>query len=117
MPKKANDISKAGAIEGIRWYFSNERPPGPPPKPFWLTYVGDDVVSVKGIGLFQNGTRAEVGPATAERYRGQPDWVVEERPRPKAEEDDAGESPDAPADPPAPAAGDVAPADAPPAAG
>lgn len=79
MPKKAHDGSRAAAVESVRWYFAEERPGAPPPKPFWLTYTGSDVVSVPGVGLFQNGTTAEVDGAIADRFRHRPDWVVASR--------------------------------------
>jgi hypothetical protein len=88
MPKKANDAARAGAIESVQWYFAEDRPKGPPPKPFWLTYIGTDVVTVPGVGLFQNGTTAEVGKALADRYSGERDWRVEPRRSPAPETDE-----------------------------
>lgn len=88
MPRKANEAKKAAAIEGVRWYFSDDRAPPPPAKPFWLTYVGDDVVTVAGVGKFANGTRANVDAATAEIYRADPAWVVEALPPKPAEDED-----------------------------
>jgi len=79
MPRPANNAKKAGAIESFRFFFAGERPPGPPPKPFWLTYTGLDVVSVPGLGLFQNGTTAEVDAKVAARFREAPGWTVRER--------------------------------------
>jgi len=91
MPRKANDSARAGAVEGVRWYFSDERPSGPPGKPFLITYTGSDVVSVPGVGLFQNGTTAEASAKLAERLRGEPDWVVAPRPARKRPDEEATE--------------------------
>ncbi len=90
MGKGKKKAPRAAAIEGIRWYFSEERPPGPPPKPFLLTYVGDGVEEVPDVGRFQNGTTAEVDEETARAYRGRPGWSVAARAAPRAEEDGAG---------------------------
>lgn len=84
--------NRAGAVEGVSLRFSFERP-RPPLKPFLATYVGDDVAQVDGVGLFQNGTTAEVDREVAAKLRGQPDWFVRERPRPPAD-DDAGQAAD-----------------------
>jgi hypothetical protein len=72
---------RAAAIEGVRWYFAEDRPRGAPPKPFLLTYAGDDVVEIPGVGKFQNGTTAEVDAETARACEGRPEWIVRERPR------------------------------------
>ena len=80
MPKKAKS-DRAGAVEGIRWFFSEERPAGPPPKPFFLTYLGPGVVEIPGVGAFQDGTTAEVDRAVADAHRGLACWRVIERPR------------------------------------
>ncbi len=77
MPKKPTP--RAGAVEGVSWYFSEDRPTGPTAKPYFLTYDGGGVEEVKGVGLFQNGTTAEVGEGTAEAYRGRPGWIVRKR--------------------------------------
>lgn len=84
MPKKPSN--RAGAIEGLVLRFGEERP-RPPLKPFLLTYTGVGVEQVEDVGLFQNGTTAEIGREMAERMRGQPDWRVEPRPQPPADED------------------------------
>lgn len=91
MPKK--NTPRAGAIEGIRWFFSDERPAGPPPKPFFLTYVGEGVAEVPDVGAFQNGTTAEIGRRLAEEYRARPDWLVTERPRGKRVDDYSDDEP------------------------
>lgn len=75
MPKRAG-VSRAGTVERVSWYFAEERPAGPPPKPFRLIYEGEGVEEVKGVGLFQNGTSAECDAATAETYRGRAGWRV-----------------------------------------
>jgi hypothetical protein len=81
MPKRAGHSTRAGAVEGFRFFFSEERPPAPPPKPFLLTYEGDDVVEVPGVGKFQNGTTAEVDTDVARALEGRPGWRVTARPR------------------------------------
>jgi hypothetical protein len=87
MPRRAS-ASRAGAVEGIRWFFSDERPKPRPPKPFWLTYTGDDVVTVPGVGLFQNGTTAEVDADVAARYGVTPGWAVQPRAIRKIDDDE-----------------------------
>lgn len=71
---------RAGAIEGISWFFSEDRARGPRRKPFVLTYLGHDVVEVSGAGLFQNGTSATVDEQTARAFRGLTDWSVRDQP-------------------------------------
>jgi hypothetical protein len=78
--------SRAAAIEGVRWYFSEERPPAPRPKPFILTYMGEGVVEVPEVGLFQNGTTAEIGPELAREYEGKDGWLVGRRRVPPVDE-------------------------------
>ncbi|GIW72030.1 MAG: hypothetical protein KatS3mg102_1572 [Planctomycetota bacterium] len=73
--------NRAGFVQGVRWYFAEERPGGPPPKPFLLTYLGSGVEEVPGVGLFQHGTTAAVDRAVAERYRDRAGWQVVARVR------------------------------------
>jgi len=80
---KGPPSNRAGAIEGVGLRFGNEGHPAPPPKPFFLTYLGGDVVELKGIGRFQNGTTAEVDRHVAAAYENLSDWRVEKRQPPR----------------------------------
>lgn len=55
----------------------NEGPRRPRPRPFTLTYLGEGVVTVEGVGLFARFTKAECDAATAERLGRDPRWRVE----------------------------------------
>lgn len=57
----------------------NEGPRRPRPRPFTLTYLGEGVVSVEGVGLFARFTTAECDEATARRLEHDPRWRVQRR--------------------------------------
>jgi hypothetical protein len=76
---KGKKRPRAAAIEGIRWYFSEERPRGPRPEPYTLTYIGEGVEEVPDVGLFQHGTTAEIGEALAREFEGRAGWIVARR--------------------------------------
>lgn len=71
-------VQRGVPAEGISWRLGEDRPCAPD-LPFRLTYVGEGVVSVPGLGNFARGTTASVNAKVAERYRGLPDWAVEPR--------------------------------------
>lgn len=77
MPQRQPD-RRGPAAEGITFRI-NEGPPPRRPEPFSLTYLGEGVVSVRGIGNFAHGTRAAVDAETAARYRDHAEWRVEAR--------------------------------------
>lgn len=57
----------------------NEGPRRPRPRPFTLTYLGEGVVAVEGVGVFSRFTTAEVDARTAARHQGDPRWEVRRR--------------------------------------
>lgn len=71
--------AKAGrgaAAEAIGFRL-NEGPVGARPLPFRITYLGDGVVTVPGVGLFSRHTRAGAPADVAARLRADPAWRVE----------------------------------------
>ncbi|MHC4391584.1 MAG: hypothetical protein ACYS22_09740 [Planctomycetota bacterium] len=78
---------RAGAVERFSFFFSENRPV-PAPKPYFLTYLGNDIPEIEDVGLFQRGTRAEVSAKVAEQYRQDPAWSVEKRVFRRESEDD-----------------------------
>jgi hypothetical protein len=42
-----------------------------------LTYLGEGVVAVEGVGVFARFTRAECDAATAKRLENDPRWRIE----------------------------------------
>lgn len=78
MPAKKRP-NRGAAAESVGFRI-NEGPPRAPRKPFRITYLGDGVATVDGIGLFTRGTSAEATRSQAERYRGLPDWEVQDNP-------------------------------------
>ncbi len=59
----------------------NEGPRRPRPRPFTLTYLGEGVVTVEGVGLFARFTTAECDEVTAKQLEQDPRWRVEPRQR------------------------------------
>ena len=55
----------------------NEGPPQGPRLAHTLTWLGEGVVEVPGVGVFARDVTAWVSPELAARYAGQPGWRVE----------------------------------------
>lgn len=67
---------RGAAAEAIGFRL-NEGPVGARPLPFRITYLGDGVVTVPGVGLFSRHTRAGAPADVAARLRPDPAWRVE----------------------------------------
>lgn len=57
----------------------NEGPLRRRSRPFAVTYLGEGVVALDGVGVFAKHVTAEVDAATAAKLSGDPSWRVERR--------------------------------------
>ena len=74
-PRDDEQRRRGPALEGLSFRVNEDRPVARQ-KPYWLTYLGDGVVRVDEVGLFQHKTSANVDRAVATAYAGRDDWRV-----------------------------------------
>lgn len=73
--------ARGAAAEAVSIHI-NEGPLRRRARPFVVTYLGESVVNLAGVGVFAKHVTAEVDAATAAKLEGDPAWRVERRQRP-----------------------------------